>query len=146
MLIAKGYAVEVKMGGRWERLRGSALHDSAGDKWPSDSILVCAFRPAREKFFDEAADYFGEGYYGAHGKVELPPKALSRWSEIGEVSGIRYSRDYEYEGDYEHPFGESLFSMLFNDEKPVLYSRAQRYHRLELGSVAVWDWKGIVRP
>jgi len=157
MLIAKGYAPLFFLADGSERRgpRGSALlHDESGESWPYASGLVMPFsrRGADDCEDDLAQRYFGDDYVVRCATVALPPRALEEWSEVGEVASAEYRREgSEHAGYYEHDFGHAEHSGLFSFFKkspgklPLLYARRGAL-RIELGSGAVWNWRGIVSP
>lgn len=147
MLIAKGYDVAFKMKDGDKIVRtpktNGFLHDPSGREWPKTSVLVTGFSRGRDEVTHrEAERYFG--YVPQRGTVDLPPRSLSAWKELGEVAEIDYWRPGEHEATYYHPFkhGGWLFS---RGELPRLYKRGRQW-RLELGPRAVLNWRGFVYP
>lgn len=157
MLIAKGYECHLFVGSREYSPPASyaMLHDPDGVDWPSDSILFARFSKDREEIsYDPAEDYFGDGPLG--GSIQLPPRDLSRWSQIGPVKKIEYTRlrphgmPAKYQGDYYHMFDGSegllsLLTFLFTDIEPSLY-RKGRLYRMELPNWASLDDRGFIWP
>lgn len=149
MLIAKGYEVAFKMKAGSRVVRApkayAMLHDPGGASWPKTSVLVAPFRRLGSSSppSGDASSYFG--YDPRRGELELPPKGLSAWREVGEVAEIDYWRTGTHEGEYFHRFkgGGWLFSS--SQPLPLLYRRG-RLMRLELGQGAVLNWRGFVYP
>ena len=146
MLIAKGFSPRFTLASGDERraVRGAALlHDERGDDWPYSSGLVMRFTRRGDSCDDDLAQkYFGDGYALRCGAVTLPPRDLREWDAIGEVSRIEYTRRGDsHPGLYEHTFGEQRF-LFSSGALPILYVRGDAL-RLELGSGATWDWRGI---
>lgn len=157
MLIAKGY--DVRFGARGKKIAAPAsygmLHDPTGADWPSSSVLVAPFSKDREEIdFDLAESYFGDGPLG--GSVNLPPRDISRWTLVGNVESIDYSRrrphglPSKYEGDYYHFFDGSegllsILSLLFKAPEPVLYRRGKIF-RMELPAWAELSDRGYIWP
>jgi len=158
MLISKGYAVHCYVGGRKFSAPSSygMLHDPSGSSWPSNSVLVAKFSKTGEPVDDaDAEDYFGS--QAKKGSLELPPRSLASWSELGSCSKIEYSRfrphglPSKFEGDYFHFFDGSegflsILTLLFvKAPEPTLFKRG-RMLRLELPNWAELGVRGFVWP
>jgi hypothetical protein len=157
MLIAKGYEVHFYVGGKKISPPASygMLHDPSGESWPSDSVLVASFSKDRKEIEDASAEsYFGDPPLG--GGIDLPSRDLSRWTELGSVEKIEYTRmrphgmPAQYEGDYYHFFDSSegllsILSFIFKGPEPVLYRRGRLY-RMELPFFAQLGDEGYVWP
>lgn len=150
MLIAKGSNVRIVLEDGNIRRGPSLLHDESGEDWPYASGLITGFvktqRPCDDKI---ARRYFGGDYEIRTGRIELPPRDLSQWREVGLVKEAFYTRRGDHEGPYRHEFGErrlfGIFRLPGRGRLPVLYERGSAM-RLELGPRAHWDWHGIVSP
>ena len=123
--------------------RAALLHDESGRDWPSCSALVMPIHPSRgdEPVRDRAAQsYFNDQPMGC--SVELPPRSLSSWRALGEISEILYTRRRPHglpgqlQDDFYHPIEKG---------KARLY-RLGHVYRIELGPRCQWNWRGIVRP
>lgn len=148
MLIARGYRVSFELDdGRVIRApRGAEiLQDEGGVDWPASSALVTLYghtgKPLTGRLPGYVRKHFGEDYPPMRGKVTLPPRRLSLWTEIGPVRELRYHRRggegmaSPPEGDV-HTFGER--SWVFKKKLPVLYKRGD-VMRLE---GVTWDHGG----
>ena len=148
MLIAKGFHCRFFLtdppGG--SRRGAILLHDEDGEAWPySSGLVVPSFTRSGKPCDDEAARrYYGDDYALKQGRVELPPKDITRWRKIGQVETVWYTRRGDVEpGPYEHEFqGAGLFG---GGDLPMLHSIGP-YLRLELGKGSKWNWRGIVKP
>ena len=133
MIIARGFRVSFVLddGRTIHAAKGAEiLHDEEGSVWPSTSALVMAFghtgKPITSKLPRYVRKHFGDDYAPLRGKVTLPPKRLSLWTEVGAVREVRYHRRggegmaSPPEGDH-HVFGERAW--VFKAKLPVLYKR-----------------------
>lgn len=153
MLVAKGSSVWMKLDdGREVLTRGAMLHDESGHSWPKNSLLFASFKRLGTPATDAQAkgaprNYLGRGYSVSVGRVELPPKVLSAWTEVGPVKRVEYVRGgSKAPGGFYHNFGERRLAGLFRSGKhPVLYKHKSMY-RLELGSNSIADDRGLVFP
>ena len=149
MLIARGYRVSFELDdGRVIRApRGAEiLQDEGGVDWPASSALVMLYghtgKPLTGRLPGYVRKHFGEDYQPLRGKVTLPPKRLSSWTEVGAVKVVKYHRRggegmaSPPEGD-EHVFGEREW--IFRRKLPVLYKRGEVLLRLE---GVTWDHGG----
>jgi hypothetical protein len=151
-LICKGTQARFKLAsGKWVAPRGALLHDPDGRSWPECSGLVMPFKrtgeaPSRE--YDQARHYLGRSYEIKQGRIDkLPPRALSEWEEIGEVTRAEYHRGgTKAPGDYFHPMGaRQWFRLFIKPDLPVLY-RYGNIYRLELGKGCHWSDRGLIVP
>lgn len=153
MLVDKGHRVWMKLDdGREVVTRGAMLHDEAGRSWPSSSILFIPFQKLGTLASDAQAKgaprhYLGREHEVRVGRVELPPRSRSEWTEVGPVKRIEYVRGgTRAPGGFYHNFGERRLAGLFRSGKhPVLYKCGHAY-RLELGAKSIADSRGIVFP
>lgn len=159
MLISKGHECHLFIKGKQRPLSPPAsyamLHDPGGTDWPAGSILVAPFsKDRREISYGPAEEYFGDEPMG--GSISLPPRDLDKWSELGPVTKIEYTRlrphglSTKYEGDYFHVFdgSEGLLSLLtffFKAPEPTLFRRGRLY-RMELPYWASLDDRGFIWP
>lgn len=146
MLEAKAQKVIFLVGGREVRAPAThyMLHDEAGRAWPRTSVLVGTFEKTGEPL-SGSSRWFGGDYEMRAGRLELPPKRLDEWRQIGVVDRIYYDRRGLFAlGTYKHDFKEGGV-WIFKREKPVLYKRAG-FYRLEFPSGAVINWRGFVSP
>ena len=146
MLIAKGFRVKfvLKTGRRVNPPASYALlHDEAGTHWPYSSALVLPITTSKSD--PEASDGHAKTYFSAdplEGSVDLPPRTLSRWESLGEIAEVQYTRrrprnlPAANQDDYFHPIEKGVARLY----------RLGRAYRMELGSNALWNWRGIVRP
>lgn len=142
--------VAVKLAGKRKRiyLPGAGLHDETGRYWPKCSVLVSSFNKLDTPVDpnDEAADYFGADFETLEGRMKLPPRAISEWTEVGEIKVIYYVRDGDYApGGYHHKIGVRRLWNLWQTGKSFLYRRG-RAHRVELGAGCIVDSRGVVKP
>jgi hypothetical protein len=125
------------------------LHDDEGDDWPRCSLLCGPFRRgARETKSDEyTRAWFGRGYVPHEGSVDLPPRSLDDWKELGVVHQIWYDRrGIRYPGPFKHRFNrKGLRTFVFGKKRVTLY-RQGRFLRLEMPGGCTIDWRGIVSP
>ncbi len=129
------------------------LHDPRGTSWGKNSLLFVKFRPnvrapTETEYEGDAKHYLGQKHRARVGAVELPPRALSSWEKLGNVKQIFYTRvGTKAPGRFQHPFGVRTMLMLWRKGKsPVLYRYGSSAMRLELGSSAILDDRGIVFP
>jgi hypothetical protein len=147
MLVKKGHGVRFDLEtGRKVAARGGMLHDPEGASWPRCSVLVGPFShggKTDERLSSSARAYFGRGYAASRGSVELPPRAMTAWKEVGPVKTIWYTRTGEVMGGerFFHHFKRGLLSRRL----PVLY-RHGRFFRLELGAGCTLNHRGYIRP
>jgi hypothetical protein len=159
MLVCLGYDVTLEMaeGPPLRAPRSAALlFDPSGIDWPFCSVLIRPFardaEPAQIDGFTR--DWYGAKYELRQGSIDLPPRALGQWREVGDSTRILYTRGSrdkraaKLAGDYEHPFGKrGLFDVFtFSRTKlPVLYRRGGDL-RLELGHRCAVTGRGFERP
>ena len=160
MLIAKGYAcgfdVEGRRGVLWLPARAEMLHDPSGRAWPRCSLLFSAFqrgeREASPEEYAGAPKYHLESDHVARiGVVDLPPRALTDWEELGELRALYYKRPgTRAPGAYRHNFNapRGSWKIVFALKKKGaarLFKRGS-LHRVELGSGCIVDDRGIAFP
>lgn len=149
MLVAKAWDVELDLadyegkGPRTFTRPGYAmLHDETGKWWPSNSALWMPFDRAP---VDVPPSKDAERYIGPEVKVtrglELPPKDLLAWIDLGEIIHVWYRRRGTHKGTWHHPFGEKKLLLIFTRKKPMLYRFGTDY-RVELRG-ASWTWRGF---
>lgn len=154
MLIAKGYDVVLFLDGGARTAAPKSygmLHDPSGERWSELSVLIAPFKRGRETVQDpEAEDYFG--YDPKKGIVQLPPKDLSTWGEVGIVEEIHYRRTGVDAADYYHVFDGSEGNVLqklvfgsFGVRGPNLFRRG-RVLRMEFQTGAEMNERGFVFP
>lgn len=146
MLIAKGFRVRfvMKDGRKISPPPSYALlHDESGTHWNYSSSLVMPISTSNQD--PDAQDSHARTYFSAtplEGSAELPPKSLSQWEPLGVIAEVLYTRRRPRnlpganQDDYFHPIEKGTAR---------LYKRG-RIYRMELGSNALWNWRGIVRP
>ena len=150
MLVAKGYSVSFYLPRKVSAPGSYAmLHDPSGKAWPELSVLVAPFSRGGGEIHDDVAEsYFG--YVPKRGSINLPPKALREWAELGPVEKIEYTRTGDLGGDYFHHFDGSeglrgMFSKLFGAPSPVLFKRG-RLLRLEMPNGSAMTDRGFEWP
>jgi hypothetical protein len=131
-------------------LRHALLRDPQGEAWPSCSLLVGGFKKSRGSYTEKDADadaWLGKTYRKREGAIELPPRELSVWRKVGDVTRIFYDRrGNRAPGVYKHPFEKlQLFALLKGKGKATLY-RYKRWYRLELAKGCIVSARGIVWP
>jgi hypothetical protein len=156
MLICKGNTVSCLVEGRRVRCAGSMLHDPTGRHWPKHSLLIGKFQkgseePTEEQYRGAPRDYLGRGYRARVGSVDLPPKRLSEWEEIGPVAEIFYTRPgTSNPGRFRHafnkPHGVSLVVFPFKGKGKATLRKCGRFHRLDMSRGALIDSRGLVWP
>lgn len=133
--------------------RDGMLYDQSGRIWPSNSLLVTRFDQGSQET-DDGLDYFGEDAIVYRGHVELPPKSLDSWQEIGVVTQVFYDRaGTKHPGYYKHEFNKprgmqklvALFKKRVAEGDCILYELGGCY-RLELPQGCIIDDRGIVLP
>jgi len=101
--------------GKRKRVRAPArawmLYDDKGKSWPDTSILVGVFRtrgtrPATDDEMKGLPDeWLGKMYEAERSMIDLPPKSLSDWTEVGPVSRLWYYRRGDIiPGFFKHAF------------------------------------------
>ncbi|MDE2022188.1 MAG: hypothetical protein KGI71_04760 [Patescibacteria group bacterium] len=146
MLIARGHHASFELeDGRTVRGAGGAeiLQDETGADLPKNVVLVVALRRTGKPLGDVPAEvrrHFGPDYQPLEGRATLPPLSTG-WRLVGRVREARYSRRGQYDGDWEHAFGQRR---LFGGraELPSLYRRGEAL-KLVLGDGQWWDWRGV---
>jgi hypothetical protein len=158
VLIVKGRAVRLHMaeGGPMVRPRGAMMHDPKGTHWPKCSVLIGPFTAGKraatpKEYAGTPREYLGRTYSPRVGSVDLPPKSLDAWQEIGEVKRIDYVRTgRKNPGGYQHtfnkPHGVSWFVFLFKGKGKAVLRRHGRFYRLDLSKNCQLDDRGFVFP
>jgi hypothetical protein len=156
VLIAKGNRVKFILKddtGVPERgtVRGSMLHDPTGKSWPKNSLLVTSFNRSGRLATDAEKrgapkEYLGRTHAARVGSVNLPPKALSEWTYVGELKTILYVRPgRKAPGAFYHHFGQRRIEAFWKKGRAHLYRLGSAY-RVQLGNGALADDRGIVHP
>lgn len=150
-LIKKGSAVTFGMkSGRDIRARGQMMHDPSGKVWPANSVLVGPLRhnvrAARsDEVTNDAWNYHGSTTMKI-GVVNTPPRDMARWTYVGDVDDILYTRPgRRLPGKYQHEFNRGLGVMMRGTGRVRLY-RCGRFYRLQLPKNAILDSRGFVHP
>jgi hypothetical protein len=133
------------------------LYDSSGTWWPSCSLLVTKFKRGRS--VDNSSDakaYFGRKIRVTKGYVELPPKSVSQWKEIGPLHEIFYDRAGDRApGPFRHEFNKprgswKLIHLIKGKaaKDPAILFRLGRTstYRIELPDGCIVDDRGIAVP
>ena len=146
MLIARVYQPVLFLvdGGKIVGARGvEILHDESGADWPADEALMMSFartgKPVK-RVTKAQRDHFGPDYAPKLGKVDLPPRSLKSWSEVGPVAkyeGLRRGKHHNPNG-HEHFYAQRGIFSFVRKEPPMLYKRGAIYR---LTGVE-WDWTG----
>lgn len=113
----------------------AAIHDSAGVDWPEDSVLIARFVRTGETIRQPSGDAKRHLTEPLRGRIELPPRRLSDWVEIGAVKEAMHhfnvhSQHFDPKG-HAHDFGEPEGIFAKRAELPVLYRRGAMF-RLQL--------------
>lgn len=122
------------------------MHDESGKAWAYCSVLVGPFQQGDTALANDSSMrwYFGKGYEARRGKVDLPPRAIGKWQEVGQVERIFYERTGERApGYFQHPFKKETF---FGKEIRVVLYRHDRFLRLELPDGCIINDLGFVSP
>ena len=158
MLIVKGRAVRLHMaeGGPMVRPRGAMMHDPNGRAWPSCSVLIGPFtagkRAATPKEYEGTPkEYLGRTYSPHVGSVDLPPKSLDAWQEIGLVTRIDYVRTgRKNPGGYRHVFNKPRGALwvvfLIKGKGKAVLRRHGRFYRLDMNKGCLLTDQGFVYP
>lgn len=158
MLICKGTRVRLHLlePKRLVCPRGSMLHDPSGRWWSRNSLLIGGFDRAGDditpdQYSGAPKDYLGREYEPRKGYVQLPPKRLVGWDDVGVVSRIDYVRPgTRAPGGYQHHFGKprGLFRLvhLAKGERQVMLRKCGRFYRIDLGPGSIADERGIAFP
>lgn len=80
------------------------------------------------------ADYFGEDANPQHGGVDIPD---GKWHRVAQIAFIRYRREGDLRGNYEHPYNPAVW--LYDTNKPLAW-------RIALPTGCVVDARGFVWP
>jgi hypothetical protein len=155
MLVCMGRDVSFVLRSRLEvsakRARDGMLYDASGTFWPTCSLLVMPFEQGDEEV-DEGKDYFGRKTTVFKGWVQLPPRGLSGWRELGAIKDVFYDRAGKHEGYFRHEFNKprGLWRVIWPFKKgsgspALLYARRGCY-RIELPEGCVVDDRGFVVP
>ena len=157
MLVAKLHRVTVWLkGGSRIHFKTDGLHDSSDNDWPKLSILFATYekldKPYNGSSGNEEESWIENPDDIRYGNVELPPKALKRWSSIGAATRIWYTRKGIYADNYKHSYnGKSsnktpLAALMLKEAKPfegdlpILYRLGASY-RLDLPKGATFNWR-----
>lgn len=139
--------------------RAGMLHDYTGRAWPKCSLLIQRFDgyvddpDSRE--LSDAKDYFGRDAVDdiGVGEIELPPRGLSHWREIGEVKEIFYDRaGTKAPGYFRHRFHKprGLWRLIHffkrSAKLPVICYARRGAYRLDLPEGCIIDDRGIALP
>lgn len=158
MLIVKGSRVRLHMkeGGPLVRPAGAMMHDPTGRHWPKNSLLIGPFtrgseKPTEAQYEGAPKEYLGRKYNPHVGSVDLPPKALAEWEDVGEVTRIDYIRPgTKAPGGFRHEFGKPRGFMhavhLVKGKRRPRLRKCGRFYRLDLGPGAILDDRGIAFP
>jgi hypothetical protein len=139
-------------------VRAGLLYDDSGDAWPRCSLLIATF----DGFTHEptsaerraAKDYFGRSATIGAGRVTIPPRSLSGWRRVGDVTDIFYDRaGTKAPGYFHHRFHKprGLWKLLFlfkptAAKAPVVLYQRRGAYRLELPDGCIVDDRGIALP
>jgi len=147
--------------GKRKRVRAPArawmLYDDKGKSWPDTSILVGVFRtrgtrPATDDEMKGLPDeWLGKMYEAERSMIDLPPKSLSDWTEVGPVSRLWYYRRGDIiPGFFKHAFNKPkgvrrLVFLIKGKQDVRLYKRGALY-RLDLGTSSIVTGQGVEYP
>jgi hypothetical protein len=157
MLIVKGTSIRLHMeDGPMVRPRGAMMHDPTGRHWPKTSLLIGPFKKEGgkvdpKKYEGAPKEYLGRNYNPKEGSVNLPPKNLSYWEDVGVVERIDYVRPgTKAPGGFRHSFNKprGVYHVLHavKGKRHVMLRRCGQFYRLDLGKGAIADERGIVFP
>lgn len=158
MLTVKGTRIRLHMaeGGPLIRPRGAMMHDPTGKAWPKNSLLLGPFKkegkPVNPRNYEGAPkEYLGRNYNPKEGSVNLPPKGLAAWEDVGVVERIDYVRPgSKAPGRYTHKFNtpRGVYHILHavKGKRRVMLRRCGQFYRLDLGKGAIADDRGIAFP
>lgn len=157
MLIEKGTHIRVKLAGKKERgLRGAMMHDPDGEYWPECSLLIGSFskyeRPADEDEYQGAPKYYlGRTVSPYVGSVDLPPRALSEWDNLGDVEIFYYVRPgSKAPGEYNHhmnkPRGMMHLVFMVKGRGRAILRKCDGFYRLDFPDGCILDDRGIAWP
>jgi hypothetical protein len=158
VLIVKGTRTRLHMkdGGPMIRPAGAMMHDESGRYWPKNSILIGPFsrgseRPTEAQYRGAPKEYLGRTYDPHIGEVDLPPKALSSWEDVGEVSRIDYVRPgRKAPGGFRHSFNapRGAYRLLHavKGKGRAMLRKCGRFYRLDMSKGSIADSRGIVWP
>jgi hypothetical protein len=117
------------------------VHDTSGLLFDRCHMHIVRWRGgrkklngAREKDVQVAHTYFGRNVAINVGEVEVPE---GPWSRVAKVKYIRYRRQGNAKGNYEHPFDPPVF--LYSTQRPLSW-------KLKLPNGCIVDERGFVRP
>jgi hypothetical protein len=153
VLVVKAHAVSFVMrGGRRIKPPATAglIHDENGQHWPRCSVLVMPYRPGtrRGQLTTAARRYFGAGYDARVSTLDLPPRDLGDWTELGAVERIFYTRAGAIFGGtrFQHKYKAGGWHFAFTGRRAATLYRRGGAYRLELGAGCVVNRRGFVAP
>lgn len=136
-----------------KRARDGMLYDEDGEFWPKCSLLITPFENGRKQSdHKRGREFFGRKTKVFEGHVDLPPKSLSGWTEVGEVKTVFYDRAGKYDGPFRHEFNKprGLWVLLWpfkrGSKQPAILFRRGDSMRVELPEGCIVDDRGIVVP
>lgn len=117
------------------------VHDTAGNTFDRCHMHFVRSRNTRRSVsnLSETDHKVIEDYYGSNvtpriAEVEVPK---GPWQRVAKIAFIRYRREGDLEGNYEHPFEPNVF--LYTTKNPLAW-------QLKLPNGCVVDERGFVRP
>ena len=142
----RGREIEAK------RARDGMLYDASGKYWPKCSLLITPFENGKKEV-SAGAEYFGREAIVKEGHVDLPPRALSGWTLVGECRDVYYDRaGTKHPGPFHHEFDKprGLWRLIWPFSKKahgpaLLYTRRGLY-RIDFPEGCLIDDRGIVMP
>lgn len=114
------------------------VQDENGILFDRCHMHVVRWHPKRTRLskndIEVAQRYYGRSVKPRGGEVEVPK---GPWRRVAKIAFIRYRREGELKGNYEHPFKPHVF--LYATKNPLAW-------KLKLPDGCIVDERGFVRP
>lgn len=117
------------------------VHDTAGNTFDRCHMYFVRSRNTRksvanlsENDLKVVHDYYGSNVTPRIAEVEVPK---GPWHRVAKIAFIRYRREGDLEGNYEHPFEPNVF--LYATKRPLAW-------QLKLPNGCIVDERGFVKP
>jgi hypothetical protein len=134
------------------RKRDGMLYDGSGHYWPRCSLLIAPFENGTSET-DDGRDYFGRDSAVYEGRINLPPRSLKSWRNLGEIKDVYYDRaGTKANGPFHHAFHKprGVWKLIWPFKRkthgPAILYAYKGFYRIELPEGCIVDDRGIVLP